>query len=201
MKGIKDMRISTKITAFLIAQQIVHVEDREIYEYGFELLLADLFNFCTILLIGGISGQLWSTILYLLIFVALRSVCGGYHAKTRLHCHIGTIGVYLFFLFLLNTQVFTDRDGLLIGGDFIAAITVILFAPIQHQNKPLSEIVRKRNRLIAITLFFLLILVAMVLGYFGRYESIVISLTLWIVFLCMVPAIDIYSFTRRRERI
>lgn len=192
MKGIKDMRISAKITAFLIAQKIVHVEDREIYEYGFELLLADLFNLCTILLIGKMLGQLWSTILYLLIFIALRSVCGGYHAKTHLHCHIGTIGVYLFFLFLLNIQALTDRGGLLIGGDFIATITVVLFAPIQHQNKPLSEITRKRNRLIAIILFFLLILTAIVLDYFGRYESTVISLTLWIVFLCMVPAIDIH---------
>lgn len=78
------MSISARITAFLVAQKIVPAEDSDIYEYGFELLLADLFNFSVILLIGGISGHLWPSVLYLLIFVGLRSVCGGYHAKTHL---------------------------------------------------------------------------------------------------------------------
>ena len=36
------MSISAKITAFFISQGIVPDEDREVYEYGFELLLADL---------------------------------------------------------------------------------------------------------------------------------------------------------------
>lgn len=42
MRGIPTMYMSAKITAFLIEQKIISDEDREIYEYGFELLLADL---------------------------------------------------------------------------------------------------------------------------------------------------------------
>lgn len=42
------MSISAKITAFFISQGIVPDEDREVYEYGFELLLADLFNFVSV---------------------------------------------------------------------------------------------------------------------------------------------------------
>lgn len=190
------MNLSAKITAFLIVQKIVPAEDREIYEYGFELLLADVFNFTVILIIGGILGQLWFTMLYLLIFVGLRSVCGGYHAKTHLRCHIGTIGVFLIFLLLLNIQALREHGVLILLGDLIASVPVILFAPIPHANKPLSETVRKRNRALAIGLFFLLFLVAGILGSFGRPESAVISLTLWIVSLCMIPAINIRSFDK-----
>lgn len=194
------MCISEKITAFLIEQKIVSDEDREIYEYGFELLLADVFNFSIILLIGGITHQLWSTVLYLLIFVGLRSVCGGYHAKTHLRCHIGTIGVYILFLLLLNTQALTDSALLLLYGNFIAALPIILFSPIPHANKPLSETVRKRSRFLAIILLFLLLLLTLLLGYCGRQEGAVISLTLWIVSLCMIPAIDIHPFIQRRKK-
>ena len=194
------MCMSTKITAFLIEQKIISNEDREIYEYGFELLLADLFNFSIILLIGGVALQLWPTLVYLLIFVGLRSVCGGYHAKTHLRCHIGTIGVYILFLLLLGTQTLAENRLLLLWGDFIAAIPIILFAPIPHANKPLSEAVRKRNRIRSIIFFFLLFLLALLLGYFNRQESAVISLTLWIVSLCMIPAIDIHPFTQRRKK-
>lgn len=195
------MYISAKITAFLIAQKIISDEDRELYEYGFELLLADLFNFSVILLIGGIAHQLWSTVLYILIFVGLRSVCGGYHAKTHLRCHVSTIGVYVLFLLLLSTQTVAENRMLLLLGDLIAAIPIALFAPIPHANKPLSETVRKRNRIWSIILFFLLFMLAVLLGYFRRQESAVISLALWIVSLCMIPAIDIHHFTPRRNKI
>ena len=194
------MYMSAKITAFLIEQKIISGEDREIYEYGFELLLADLFNFSVILLIGSIAHQLWPTVVYLLIFVGLRSVCGGYHAKTHLRCHIGTIGVYILFLLLLDTQTLAENRLLLLWGDFIAAIPIILFAPIPHANKPLSKTVRKRNRIRSIILFFLLFLLALLLGYYDQQESTVISLTLWIVSLCMIPAIDIHPFTQRRKK-
>ena len=194
------MYMSKKITAFLIEQKIVDDDDREVYEYGFELLLADLFNFLAILLVGGIARKLWPTILYILIFVGLRSVCGGYHAKTHLRCHIGTIGAYILFLLLLNMQMVAENALLLLWGNFIAAIPIILFAPIPHANKPLSEAVRKRNRLRSIVLFFLLLALALLLEYWKRQESAVISLTLWIVSLCMIPAIDIHSFTQRRKK-
>lgn len=97
-------------------------EDTEIYEFGFELLLADLLNFSVILLIGGIAHQLWPTVLYILIFIGLRSVGGGYHAKTHLRCHIGTIGVYILFLLLLSTQTVVENRPLLLWEDFFAAL-------------------------------------------------------------------------------
>ena len=200
MKGIPTMYMSAKITAFLIEQKIIPDEDREIYEYGFELLLADLFNFSAILLIGGIAHQLCPTALYILIFVELRSVCGGYHAETYLRCHIGTIGVYILFLLLLSMPAVAENGVILLWGDFVAAIPIILFAPIPHVNKPLPETVRKRNRVLSIILFFLLLLLSLLLGYFGRQERTVISLTLWIVSLCMIPAIDIHQFTQRRKK-
>jgi len=51
------MNLSTKITAFLIEQNIVSKKNKEVYEYGFDLLIADFINFSTILLIAADRGQ------------------------------------------------------------------------------------------------------------------------------------------------
>ena len=46
------MGLSAKITVFLISQKIISAKDRDVYEYGFDLLIADCINFSLILLIG-----------------------------------------------------------------------------------------------------------------------------------------------------
>ena len=44
------MGLSAKITVFLISQKIISAKDRDVYEYGFDLLIADCINFSLILL-------------------------------------------------------------------------------------------------------------------------------------------------------
>lgn len=192
------MNLSTKITAFLIEQNIVSQKNKEVYEYGFDLLIADFINFSTILLIGVLCCRPWPTVLYLTIFVGLRSVCGGYHAKTHLKCHVCTIGVYIGFLVLLHTL--GDKGIMLLWGDCIAAIPIILFAPITHANKSLPPKIYNRNRITSIILTLGLIASAFLLDYYNHIESTIISLTLWIVSLCMIPAIDIHSSNLRRKK-
>ena len=186
------MKLNTKITAFLITQNIVPAKDREIYEYGFDLLIADFINFSLILLIGLLHGQLLKSIIYLIIFVGLRSVCGGYHAKTHLKCHICTISAYI--AFLLLQYIFKNSTVVMLCINCIMAIPIILFAPIAHANKPLSPSVYRRNRVLSIIITLGLIILAALLHCYGCKESIVISLTLWIVSLCMIPAIKPHSF-------
>ena len=71
------MNLSTKITAFLIEQNVVSKKNKEVYEYGFDLLIADFINFSTILLIGVLCCRPWPTVLYLTKFHRLQRVCGG----------------------------------------------------------------------------------------------------------------------------
>ena len=192
--------IYEKIVVFMIKYGIINAEDKEIYKYGFELLLADVFNLSVMLFIGVIVNQFYSTILYIIIFIGMRSFCGGYHAKTHLRCHICTIGIYIVFLvILLNFNRFENKMLLILFGNFIAAIPITVFSPIQNPNKPLSEILYKRNRIISIILFFFLMFISIIMEFFKRKEGIIISLTLWIVSCCIIPVINIHSFIKRKE--
>lgn len=181
------MSLSAKITAFLVSQKIISNKDRAIYEYGFDLLISDFINFGLILMISFLSKQLSNTIIYLIVFVGLRSVCGGYHAKTHLKCHFCTVGAYITFLAL--QYILKNNAALLLYGNYIAAIPIILFAPITHANKPLPNQIYRYNRIASVIITLLLIIVAFVSNQHHKKESIALSLSLWIVSSCMIPNI------------
>lgn len=101
-------------------------------------------------------------------------------------------------LVLLHTL--GDKGIMLLWGDCIAAIPIILFAPITHANKSLPPKIYNRNRITSIILTLGLIASAFLLDYYNHIESTIISLTLWIVSLCMIPAIDIHSSNLRRKK-
>ncbi|MFQ9126327.1 MAG: accessory gene regulator B family protein [Butyricicoccaceae bacterium] len=83
------MNLSAKITAFFLAQNIIPAQEREIYEYGFALLIADFINFFAIFIVGILCQQTWETILYIIILCrAPQCSAAVIMPKTHLKCHI-----------------------------------------------------------------------------------------------------------------
>lgn len=191
------MNIYETVTDYLILQKIIPVEKKHIYMYGFELLFADILNFSVIFIVGIILCGFSPTLIYCIIFIFLRSFCGGYHADTHLRCHICTIGVFIIFILLFRVLT-TNNNFIIFIIDLIAYIPILVFSPIEHKNKPLSKINRKRNRLFSILAFPFLIFISTFLQFLGLKEGLAISLTLWIVSLCMIPAINIHNLKNRR---
>ncbi len=191
------MNIYETITDYLISQKIIPFEKKHIYMYGFELLFADILNLSVIFIIGILFCGFSPTLIYCIIFILLRSSCGGYHADTHLRCHICTIGVFIVFIVFFNVLV-TNNKFIILIIDLVAYIPILIFSPIEHKNKPLSENNRKYNRLISILVFPILIFISIFLQCLELREGLAISLTLWIVSLCMIPAINIHKLKNRR---
>lgn len=189
------MRLSEKITDAMIAHSIVKADDREIYQYGFELLLADAVSFAALLVIGALARQLWYSAIYLFCFVLLRSFAGGYHAKTHLRCQLCMTAAFLVFLFL-NSRLTPAFLTAFVLGDIVSFMPVLFSAPLPHANRPLSEASRRRNRKRALLTFMVLAACSCALSALGRQEGVSISLTLWIVSACMIPAIIINRVRR-----
>ena len=79
-------KIAGKITDYYIKKQTLAEDDREMYVYCFELLVATVFN-VTVMAIIGIATKLYlETLLFLVGFMTMRGITGGYHADTHLQC-------------------------------------------------------------------------------------------------------------------
>ena len=66
-------KVATKLTKTMLAYKIIAEDMFDIYVYGFELLLSFLFNTTIIMIAGILLGRILQTLLFLLIFVLLRS--------------------------------------------------------------------------------------------------------------------------------
>jgi accessory gene regulator B len=75
--------LSEKLSSFFVRSRIIRPEDKEIYAYSAEILLATVVNFAMLYLIAILTGRAWETTMFIVGFVPLRSLAGGYHARTH----------------------------------------------------------------------------------------------------------------------
>ena len=115
-----------------------------ICQYGFELFISALISVVLVVTIAGILGNVLFALIYLLGFIPIRVCAGGYHGRTHAECYFVFC---LFFLVCCMISLHVKFDWMfpmLTGA--ILLITMIVFAPVQAKNKPLTDIRKMRNR-------------------------------------------------------
>lgn len=127
------------ITSFMIQKGVFSEDDREVYNYCFELLLSNLLNILATLLLAIIAGRLMETGLFLVGFLLLRRTAGGYHAQTHWGCFLLWTSFICGFLTVLTFLPRPYIPFLLVGCILLSLLTVFLLAPIEHENKPISK--------------------------------------------------------------
>lgn len=144
-------RIASKITVKMIRQGIFTEEMYDIYVYGFQLVLSFLLSVAVMLLIGVATNRVLNAILFLVVFVALRSFTGGYHANTYGVCFLVTISVFVITLLLseyISIHWFSYFLLIIVGLPIL-----YIWAPVEHHNKPLDNDDKARCKMISIILF------------------------------------------------
>jgi accessory gene regulator B len=142
--------MSRRISSLFIAQGVIPENDREVYIYSFEILLSTVVNFIAVILVAIVSGTVPETSLYLLGFIPLRQITGGYHAKNHLRCFfilMLSYAAFLLFLFYLPPESVVWA---IVLGILLSVVLVLALAPSEDKNKPFSneEVIyfKKRSR-------------------------------------------------------
>lgn len=143
--------ISKKLTKWLIKINVIDNKNHEVYEYGFNLIISLFFSTLTIITTSFFLNRFTETILYLIGFFSVRSICGGYHAKHHYSCFIITLSSYILFLVLHNIFHLNSHLNLIVSFlTIISSILIILFAPVEHPNNPMTEYRKNKNRLLSL---------------------------------------------------
>lgn len=105
-----------------------------VYIYGIELLISFLFSISVMLLTSSILGKTRITIAFLGVFLPMRTLCGGFHAKTFLKCFMYTNLTHICVLGLICILIKIDTifvpTVILVLADFWIA----LFAPVKSKK-------------------------------------------------------------------
>ena len=151
---------SNKITKKLVDINVIEEADSELYEYGFWQGGVLIFNFLTVVLLGILFNMLLESIIFLIFYGVLRTIAGGYHARTQHACYILSILLMVVVLIMLKTFPWNTIICCILT---ILSISVIfILAPVQDENKLLDEtekkIFKKLSRVISLLYGFIIFL-------------------------------------------
>lgn len=156
-------KIAAKISSFLCARGVVEEEEKELYTYGYEIILENIGKTILLLIAGGIVHKFVATCIFVVGFVSLRSSCGGYHAKKAWQCDILTVllwGIVICATPVVRMIVSEQRVFLLLIV-LVSELIIIHYAPVEHKNNRLTKEKREKNRrqaLVMGTLYGILVL-------------------------------------------
>lgn len=183
-------KLSVILTNMLEHEHIIQTDDRAIYEYGFQITMANITNALIVLLIGVLTNSVIRVLLFYAVFISMRIFCGGFHAKsyTRCFCLFGTTCL-LCTVSSYWIMHFGDINSVIIISGILQGLCLYQMAPIENENHPLSTEEKKKFRLYSIVVFAFWLLVMAISSFKGYYVvSAVISVTLVSVSILMISA-------------
>jgi len=84
------MFIARKLTDYLALNKKIPFAEKEIFRYGFEIIISIFSIFITIIILGNILFERFDGLIFTLFFFAIRIFSGGGHAKRFHKCFLYT---------------------------------------------------------------------------------------------------------------
>lgn len=132
-------RIVDKLVENQLKEKKISEEDANIYRYGYVLAFEVIINIIIAMIIGVVFGEIFLIGLFLVIYIPLRSFCGGWHAPKLWICTILS-NLILLVLVGLDKYVFQDYIIWPMLLCFVIAVIIVLgLAPVGTKTKLVME--------------------------------------------------------------
>lgn len=158
--------LAERIVENLIATSVVEEVDRELYVYGFFLLITRFFFFLVTVIFGCLLGIPFESVIFYIVFILLRSYAGGVHAKTEVACTIWTtvaMGSTVTTIKMLKNLNVPILPFFVLGN-----ICILTFSPLESREKLLDFVEKRKYRKICYWQLFIydgIIVVAILLSF------------------------------------
>ena len=176
-------KYAIKITANLVENKVINEADSEVYSFGLKNGFIILLNLVITLLIGFILRMPLESLLFLLVFIPLRSCAGGIHASNNVRCMILSVIAVVLLLITANLIVAIMSAPIIIAAASFCAFVIYGLSPVQDANKPLDDdeikLYKKRTFKVLCVEFGLLLILL-----FFRLNLAATVLTLTLLFVC-----------------
>jgi len=151
--------ITHLITTKLIDNKVIDKELYNIYKYGLEVFLSAIVSIIIIFFISIILNCIYSSLIFLAVFIPTRNYCGGYHANTYFKCSLTIITIYLSILFLSNVTIVSSIFIIILYS--FCFFVFLKFSPVENKAKGITnndKLKFKKTSLILLILSFIICL-------------------------------------------
>jgi len=178
--------LSNQLTKLLCEKEIIEPDKKVIYRYGYDIFISSIISLLIVVSVGIITGYILESAVFYIVFVLTRQYCGGYHADTYLKCNV--IFTIIYSAVLLVSNILLGFYNIFYLGIFFTVYLAAIweFAPIDNENKRLSEDEKTKSCRISIVLSFIWIILSLALYFIYTKLSVVFTLTLFAVTMLIV---------------
>lgn len=167
--------------------------DKDIYVYGFEILISTTAVLLSILIASALFCSLSVGVVFLCTFLPLRVHAGGYHAQTYAKCYCISMLSYLIVLAVIRwgwalIPLPVWGIGLLICSGFVA-----WRAPVENAHQPLSETKRRKNHVRSVVIVGILLALTAYLAGIQSAMACVPAISIFLVAFAMLMGLLLRS--------
>jgi accessory gene regulator B len=177
--------IAQHITEVLADNKIIDRTKLDIYVYGYEVLLSGIFSFIVAIIMGLLFSQFLAAVIFVSVFILMRSFTGGYHADTYFKCNlifaINSAAVMILCKFVTEYPLLYH---IIIG--IISFSVIAICSPIENIYKPIDGQSKKSHKITSLILLFVLFTLSSLLYAVLPQISLVIDLTVISVVMSMI---------------
>lgn len=173
-------------------------EDTVILEYGLKKITLLLEDAVFTIAIGCLLRITALSIIFQISFMFLRMYAGGFHSKTELRCKIHSAIITV--ISLTCIRILVDKSWWNIWSLVLVSIVVMILAPVEAKNKPLSAKERKINHNKTVCIAILLNLIAAVSRICHLSFFYAIAVAVYAVFILMIMGIQSEKNYKRKRR-
>lgn len=159
----------------------IEINEKELYVYGFFMLLSRLLYLIITAIAGALFGVALESVAFYLAFIIIRSYAGGIHAANETACTILTSVSMLISVFVIKICVVTSPVLIPALSQLIASLSVVILCPMDTPEKKLTayemQLYRKKT-IIAIAVLALLSSLGIITRWRGLLYSCSVSITL-----------------------
>ncbi len=189
--------ISNKILYYLLKNDVIsdNEDDRAHYKYGIEITISSFLNIILVVILGMIFSKIELAIVFLLLFISIRQLTGGYHAKSYFRCNLTMCVSFCCCIFATTILKKYFNMIFLIIHIILSSIIILAFCPVSNENKPIKPEARNKYKITSFVVsnFF------SVLGYFIYSRSKEIGLFIIMTIILINVLVIISQFTERRK--
>lgn len=131
--------LSRRLTDKLLSNGTITEDERELYIYGFFMLLSHIMYLIFVCVIGLILGCVFESIIFYISFQFIRRYAGGYHASTETRCQIMSSLSLAACIVVIKLSKIYDFQTVVFAVSMAAAVCIFLLSPLDTAQKPLSE--------------------------------------------------------------
>ena len=174
-------KLAVILTDKFIKSDIIEGSQRDVYQYGFEILLSHISYIIVFFTLAVLTQTFVCSLLFGVAFFVTRSIAGGYHAATYSVCHLLSLLNQVLFIFVIVFLPQEYHPVASVVAILMSSGLLLIFAPIDHPNKPFIKTERKRFRkMCCVYAYVIPVVVAALVLFATQISTYVLSFSLGI---------------------